>query len=385
MLVRYSTDKKGRPMKQAEIYQSPEHKINKNLIDRDAISVIEKLNRWGFQSYIVGGAVRDLMASREPKDFDIVTDALPEEVRKIFRNSRIIGRRFKLVHIYFGSKIFEVATFRSLQSTNNNNDYGAIEEDVQRRDFSINALYYNPIDDQVIDYIGGVKDLRSRKLRSIIDLKTTFEEDPVRIIRAIKYSRISNLKIPLKLLLQIKKDGYRIDTVSVSRLIEEVFKILLSGNSKNIIKDFIKYNLFQYLFPEINDAVVGRNRKEFLTTLYFDLEKLDKKVNRGEEKSKALALAYFLDSYLTGLGCFNTKNIVLKDFVQTIKDCIKPLIAPNIDVEEAARIILKRKNIKISGKKRYVKKGGNRAGFNKFKKIRKHENEKSWSTNSTGV
>ena len=199
MLTRYTTDKNGKLVKQADVYQASEHNINKDNIDRDAIAVIEKLNRRGFQAYIVGGAVRDLMSGRKPKDFDITTDARPEEVRRIFRNSRVIGKRFKLVHIYFGSTIFEVATFRSLKSADDNNDYGVIEEDVQRRDFTINALYYAPSENIVIDYIGGVKDLRNRKLNSIISLDTTFREDPVRMLRAIKYSNISKLKIPFKL------------------------------------------------------------------------------------------------------------------------------------------------------------------------------------------
>lgn len=372
MLIRYTTDKKGRPRKQAEVLQPKEHNITKSLIDRDAVTIVEKLHRRGYNAYIVGGAVRDLMVGREPKDFDIATDALPEDVRKIFRNSRIIGRRFKLVHIYYGSKIFEVATFRSLQSTNNHNDYGTIEEDVLRRDFSINALYYSPVDNHVIDYIGGVKDLRNKRLRSIIDIKTTFTEDPVRMIRAIKYAQLSKLKIEFRLRRQIKKDIQLLETVSISRLTEEIFKILLSGSSQIIFEELINYEAISYIFPELGDALVGKNKKTFTPQLLKDLDKLDKKIYRGDDKSKALGLSYLLDSYLTGLGLFNSKNVVMKDFVQQIKNSLKPLIAPNIDVENAARILLKRKKIKIVGKRRYTKRGG-RAGFNKFKKIRKQE------------
>lgn len=372
MLIRYTTDKKGRPVKQAEVLQPSEHNINTSYIDRDAITILDKLNRRGYQGYIVGGAVRDLMVGRQPKDFDIVTDALPEEVRRLFRNSRIIGKRFKLVHIYYGSNIFEVATFRSLKSFNNNNDYGTIEEDVLRRDFSINALYYTHQGNNVIDYIGGVKDLRNHKLRSVIDLKSTFKEDPVRMLRAIKYSNITKLKIPFKLKRQIKNDASLLETVSISRLTEEIFKILLSGNAKSIIEDLDKYKLFEHLLPQINDPLNGKNRKEFRASLLKDLSKLDRKVYRGIDKGKALALSYVIDAYLTGMGIFNNKNIVMKDFVQLIKDSFKPLIAPNIDVEGAARILLKRKNIKISSKRRYSKRG-NRAGFNKFKKKRKVE------------
>ncbi len=363
---------KGRPVKQAEVLQPTEHNINLNLVSRDAIGIIDRLQRRGYQGYIVGGAVRDLLTGRKPKDFDIVTNAKPEEVRKIFRNSRIIGKRFKLVHIFYQDTIYEVATFRSLNSFNDSNDYGTIEEDVQRRDFTINALYYDPVENIVIDYINGVKDLKNRKLKSLIDLKITFKEDPVRIIRGIKYSKISNLKIPFNIKSQIKKDADLIDDVSISRLTEEAFKILLSGCSRDIIECLINYNVFEHLFPELGDAVYGKNRKEFLKDFYSDLDRLDKKIHREEENAKALALSYLLESYITGLGGFKNKNIIMNDFVKLLKDSFKPLIAPNVDVETAARFLLKRKNIRTTAKRRYVKRG-NRQGYNKFKKKRRVE------------
>ena len=141
MLVRYSSNQDGKPVKKAIIYTCDEHCIKNSDIDPDALKVITQLKGFGFSAYLVGGAVRDLLLGRKPKDFDIVTDATPSKIKKLFRNSRIIGRRFRLVHVFFGSKIFEVSTFRSISSGTVGNNFGTMDEDVQRRDFTLNALY----------------------------------------------------------------------------------------------------------------------------------------------------------------------------------------------------------------------------------------------------
>ena len=151
MLIRYGTDKNGNVVKKAVIYTQEEHLIPNNKIDPDALQIVNRLRDSGFTAYIVGGAVRDLIIGNTPKDFDIVTDATPSKIKKIFRNSRVIGRRFRLVHVVFGTKIFEVSTFRSISEGSVGNSFGTIDEDVQRRDFTINALYYDPIQQQVID------------------------------------------------------------------------------------------------------------------------------------------------------------------------------------------------------------------------------------------
>ena len=174
MLIRYGTDKNGRPIKKAIVYVKEEHGIQKSKIDFDAIHIITKLRDYGFHSYIVGGAVRDLIVGNIPKDFDIVTDATPSKIKKIFRNSRIIGKRFRIVHVIFGTKIFEVSTFRSIQEGSTGNEFGTIDEDVQRRDFTLNALYYEPVQEQVIDYVGGMRDIKKHIIRPVIPLNRIF-------------------------------------------------------------------------------------------------------------------------------------------------------------------------------------------------------------------
>ncbi|MDE5776435.1 MAG: polynucleotide adenylyltransferase PcnB, partial [Treponemataceae bacterium] len=142
MLVRYGKDKNGQPVKKAVVYTKDEHRIPIEKIDSDAIRIIERLKENGHSAYLVGGAVRDLLVGNTPKDFDIVTDATPSRIRRIFRSARIIGRRFRLVHVVFGPKIFEVSTFRSIVEGSVGNDFGTMDEDVMRRDFTLNALYY---------------------------------------------------------------------------------------------------------------------------------------------------------------------------------------------------------------------------------------------------
>ncbi|ULQ60030.1 hypothetical protein K7I13_01470 [Brucepastera parasyntrophica] len=171
MLTRYGSDAKGKAVRKASVYTKNEHNINKELIDPDAIRVISLLRNAGHDAYIVGGAVRDLLIGTQPKDFDIVTDAEPSRIRKLFRNSRIIGKRFRLVHIFYGEKIFEVSTFRSLKEGSIGNCFGSMDEDVLRRDFSLNALYYDPIKEQIVDYVNGVNHIRGHRLEPVIPLE----------------------------------------------------------------------------------------------------------------------------------------------------------------------------------------------------------------------
>ena len=163
MRYRYSTEENGKLVKRAVIYTQDEHGININDVDSEAISIVKRLKDAGHESYIVGGAVRDLILKKKPKDFDIASDASPARIKKIFRNSRIIGRRFKLVHVYFGPRIFEVSTFRSLKDGLTSNTFGSIKDDVLRRDFTMNALLYEPTQQIVVDYIGGMKDIKAKR------------------------------------------------------------------------------------------------------------------------------------------------------------------------------------------------------------------------------
>ena len=273
MLIRYGTDAKGRPVKKAVIYTKEEHKIPLDSIDKDAIYIINMLKDNGFDSYIVGGAVRDLIGRRKPKDFDIVTDATPSRIKKIFRNSRIIGKRFRLVHIFFGDKIFEVSTFRSICDGSVGNAFGSMDEDVMRRDFSLNALYYDPLKQQVIDYVNGIEDIKKGVIKPVIPLDRIFIEDPVRMLRAVKYSATTGCKLPRKLKKKIRESSDLLSPVSPSRLTEELLKIINSGHSYDIISAALDTDLYVYLQPAATELIL--ENKKFTSRYMESLRKLD--------------------------------------------------------------------------------------------------------------
>ncbi|MDD3163948.1 MAG: poly(A) polymerase, partial [Sphaerochaetaceae bacterium] len=207
MRIRYKKDSDGlRPV--ARIYTKEEHRIDSSLIDQDAVRAISRLKQNGFSAYIVGGAVRDILLGRVPKDFDIATSASPRQVHKLFYQARVIGKRFKLVHLVYGQKIIEVSTFRGESNTddNTNNVFGTIETDAKRRDFTINSLYYDPIDETLVDFNNSMEDFKHKRIHSVLPLSTTFTEDPVRMIRALKYSVTTGFKMDFALKLAIRRD-----------------------------------------------------------------------------------------------------------------------------------------------------------------------------------
>ncbi|MCL1928140.1 MAG: polynucleotide adenylyltransferase PcnB [Treponema sp.] len=250
MLIRYGKEQDGSLKKKAEVYTRDEHKINIADVDSDAVFITGRLRANGFESYIVGGAVRDLILGKKPKDFDIVTDATPARVKRVFRNSRIIGKRFRLVHVFFGERIFEVSTFRSLKDGHTSNTYGTIEEDVLRRDFSCNALFYDPGKQLVVDYVNGMNDIRKKILRPIIPPELIFRDDPVRMIRAVKYAAAGGFSIPWLLRRRIKKEAFFLNQISNSRLTEELSKIIRSPAAPQIIESLEDAGLYGFLQKE---------------------------------------------------------------------------------------------------------------------------------------
>ena len=246
---RYS-EENGRLVKKALVYTLDEHGISVDDVDKEAISIVHRLKEAGHDSYIVGGAVRDLLLKKKPKDFDIVSEATPARIKKIFRNSRIIGRRFKLVHVYFGPRIFEVSTFRSLKNGLTSNTFGSINEDVLRRDFTMNALFYDPVQQTIVDYVGGIKDIRAKLVRPIIQLSKIFTDDPVRMIRAVKYGAATGFTLPFQLKWKIKKQSHLLSTISPSRLTEEIFKIIQSPQAARIVEALDTMGLYAYLQPQ---------------------------------------------------------------------------------------------------------------------------------------
>ena len=350
MLIRYKTSEDSKAVKQAEIYQPPEHGIPDDAIDPEAVKITRRLRNHGHTAYVVGGAVRDLVLGKHPKDFDLVTDALPGRIRKLFRNSRVIGKRFRLVHIFFRDKIIEVSTFRAREAGGFNNIYGVVEEDVLRRDFTMNALYYCPVDRTVVDYVGGYRDILNLQLKPVIPLERIFVEDPVRMVRALKYAATTGAKIVGPLRRRLKRDIERLGDCSQSRMTEEVFKILLSGRAAEILRMAKRYKLLPYMLPEVSELL--RTTRDFRKRFFVSMERLDGETDRRDEMHRSIALAHLCADYLYILSEFREmRKIPFKEAYLDLKRFMHPVVPANRDVEKALAYLLKRR-------KRYLQSGG---------------------------
>lgn len=347
MLYRYGTDSNGKLVKKAVVYTKEEHNISLSNIDKDALQIINRLKEAGHTAYIVGGAVRDLIVgTKAPKDFDIVTNATPSKIKRIFRNSRIIGKRFRLVHVVFGTKIFEVSTFRSNAEGSVGNEFGTIDQDVLRRDFSINALYYDPITEQVIDYVNGMKDIKKHVVRPVIPLETIFVEDPVRMLRAIKYSATTNAKMPLSLKRKIKQSAYLLAQISPSRLTEELLKIINSGFAHAILQGAVETGLFMYLQPSA--ASIMASSKTYGINYFKSLNMLDELVKSTPDCRLGSKLYYLVYDFILSLTDWK-KEIELKTsanelYARTWTECrnfILPMNPQRRELEFAIKNALK--------------------------------------------
>ena len=247
------------------ILTSGKHPMNNTMIERRIVDVARRLSRNGYKAYFVGGCVRDIFLGKKPKDFDIATDAHPRQIKRLFSRCYLIGRRFRLAHVYITEDRFiEVATFRATVDPeeaqtagfNANNVFGSIEEDALRRDFTINGLYYDPNDSSVIDYTGGFKDIENKIIRSIGDPNVRFQEDPVRMIRAARFCA--------QLGFRLSKNDYKaavakaslIETANQNRLLEELYKILRCGSSAETIAYLRRFKLLPYWIPQLTDEKI---------------------------------------------------------------------------------------------------------------------------------
>jgi poly(A) polymerase len=239
-----------------------QHNLSRKQISRGALKVLYGLKDAGFRACLVGGAVRDLLLGRQPKDFDVATDATPEEVKKQFRNCRLIGRRFRLAHVIFGPEIVEVATFRGTGDGEDGEDrhvvdgrivrdnvWGTIEEDALRRDFRVNALYYDIADFSVLDYVGGIEDLQGRRLRLIGDPATRYREDPVRMLRAARLAAKLEFTIDPAAAAPLEELGYLLDDAPSARLFDECQKMFLAGYGLASFRMLTRYSLLRHLLP----------------------------------------------------------------------------------------------------------------------------------------
>lgn len=276
-------------------------------ISPNALKVLYRLKSAGYQAHLVGGGVRDLLLGREPKDFDVATDASPEEVRDVFRNSRLIGRRFRLAHVQFGREIIEVATFRAGQDEQladqhqtdegmllRDNVYGNIEQDALRRDFTVNALYYNIADFSIIDYAGGVEDLNNGILRLLGDPETRYREDPVRMLRAVRFAAKLGFRVASETESPIRELAPLLSDVPAARLFEEMLKLFLGGSAVGSFEKLRQYGLFGQLFPDTDTCLAELDHEFPLTLVLKGLENTDNRVREEKPVTPAFLFAVLL-------------------------------------------------------------------------------------------
>ncbi|HYI11024.1 MAG TPA: polynucleotide adenylyltransferase PcnB [Thermoanaerobaculia bacterium] len=281
------------------------HSISRRSIPENVLKVLYRLHRSGYRAYLCGGSVRDLLMGRTPKDFDVVTDAHPGDVRRLFRNSRIIGRRFRLVHIIFQDQVVEVATFRrepdrAQQAPDDetpedflitdDNTFGSPLQDAKRRDFTINALFYNIADFSVIDYIGGLDDLSEGRVRVIGDPDLRFREDPVRMMRAIEFASRLGFEIEAATYEGILRHRNEILKASPHRVSEEILELLRRGWSRGAIRLMVDTGLLEPLLPEVYNSIRGERAPYF----WKMLEVLDRTVQAGRKISDAVLLSVLM-------------------------------------------------------------------------------------------
>lgn len=283
-----------------------EHTISQNDISKEALKVLYRLHEAGYDAFLVGGGVRDLLLGLHPKDFDVVTNATPEEVRKLFSNSRIIGRRFKLVHVRYGREIIEVATYRGYDPEHEHhlrsntgmilrdNVYGSLEEDALRRDFTINALYYNIADFSVVDDVGGMTDIKNRNLRVIGDPDERYREDPLRMLRAIRLSSKLNLNIDPDSKKSIKKNAELLIQIPSARLFDEFLKISMGGHAAKTFEKLEKENLFHILFPALWKLYNGPGKNAIRKFIGLALESTDQRIKEEKGVNPAFLIAVIM-------------------------------------------------------------------------------------------
>ena len=298
-----------------EVLNSGQHSLQRGQFSRHAVGIVERLQNAGYQAYLVGGCVRDLMLGITPKDFDVATSATPEQIRAEFRNARVIGRRFKLVHVHFGREIIEVATFRanhpqdeeedSKHSSRNesgrilrDNVYGTLEEDAQRRDLTINALYYDPVSERILDYANGVHDVRNHLVRLIGDPRQRYQEDPVRMLRAVRFAAKLDFGIEKHTAAPIRELAPMLREIPSARLFEEVLKLFLSGSAADTFEMLVDLELFEPLFPASSQAL--EDIPTYTHTLISEaLKNTDLRVKQGKPVTPAFLFAALLWPALT--------------------------------------------------------------------------------------
>ncbi|MFT7234710.1 MAG: poly(A) polymerase [Methylophagaceae bacterium] len=305
-LNRSSEDKADKAIQEPTplIVSRDEHSLSRSQVSPQALKVLYGLKDAGYEAYLVGGCVRDLLLGHEPKDFDVATDASPEQVHKIFRKSRLIGRRFKLVHVGFGRDVIEVATFRAPPQAQQHIDqqgrivqdnvFGTLEQDAWRRDFTVNALYYNIRDFSIVDYTGGISDLQAGKIRLIGDVETRYREDPVRILRALRFVGKLGLELDHETEAHIASMAKLLRDIPPARLFDETLKLYLSGKALVTHQLLVKYGIFAHLFPSSAQLIAAEPDSISARLLTKALENTDKRIQEAKPVTPAFLFAAIL-------------------------------------------------------------------------------------------
>ena len=286
---------------QKKVLHFSDHHIDAGMLSFAAEKVVTRLQQAGYEAYVVGGAVRDLLLGIEPKDFDVATNATPEEVRKVFRRSRIIGRRFQIVHVMVGPETIEVTTFRGAGKVQQNehgrimkdNTYGSMEEDALRRDFTCNALYYDPVHRQVLDFHNGFEDIRAKRLVMIGDAAGRYQEDPVRILRAVRLSGKLGFEVSEETLAPIAECAQRLRHEPVARLFDEIMKLLFSGHARSCLQQFEKLGVAAEIHPLL-DALQRAAKGKQPNIVTLSLKNTDERLRADKSVSVGFVLAAVL-------------------------------------------------------------------------------------------
>ncbi len=315
------------------VYKRPEHCISRKNIDPDALKVLYRLSSLGYTAYLVGGGVRDLLMGRTPKDFDVGTSAKPNEVKRAFRNCFLVGRRFRLAHVRFGDKVIETATFRRNSQTVGeiiehaaegpleDNSFGTPETDAFRRDFTVNGLFYDIKDFSVIDWVGGMKDIERKIIRSIGDPDIKFQEDPVRMMRAIKFSSRLGFTIERKTAAAMKRHHSCILTASVPRVCEEVFRLFTYGHSAEAFRQMWDYGMLGDLLPDLSAAIDRSGGRRSPAWKYLSV--LDEYERMMSEKGLEVVNGLRAAVLMTVLFRESAKDGAGRKVMQTMSDSLK--------------------------------------------------------------
>lgn len=346
-----------------------QHHISKTDISANALKVLNRLNSAGYEAYLVGGSVRDLLLRKAPKDFDVATNATPNQIRNLFRNARIIGRRFKLVHVIYNRDIIEVATFRgheaidTLVQTNEqgmlirDNVYGSLEEDAWRRDLTINSLYYSIEDGSIIDFTQGVNDVHQKIIRMIGDPTTRYHEDPVRMLRVIRFSAKLHFTIAQETANPINQLGQLICSVSSSRLFDEMTKLYQCGEATSAQSLLLNHGLFAHLFPQTHALLQSQYPVNAL--IGIAMENTDTRIRDNKPVTPA-----FLFAVLLWFPLIHKTNALKKEGLDPLPALEK---AMSLIISEQNKIIMIPKRFTLIMREmwimqyRFSKRTGNRA------------------------